>query len=108
MLPVFEAFLWGLSLPTGGLLASIVAIAEIIFSTIAAFQNKLPAAPAGAKTHLLASAYRVAGVSVTVVPKERSRRAFKKDFNSQLDTAKAAGVTVPQQAYLKLSLLEHL
>lgn len=103
-----EAFLSALSLPTGGLLASIVAIAEIIFSTIAAFQNKLPPAPAGARTFTMRSTYRVAQTTITVVPKERSRRAFKHDFNSQLDTAKTAGVTVPQQAYLKVTFWEHL
>ena len=102
-----ENFLGQLQIPTGGVLSAVIAIAQIVFSTIAAFENKLPTPPAGAKSMTLAGGMRVAGTSITVIPVARSRRAFKRSFNSALDTAKGQGVTVPKQAYLPLSLLEH-
>jgi hypothetical protein len=99
-------FLQSLQLPGGNIVTLIVGLANIVFSTITAFTNQLPVAPA---SFMLSSAnhYRLNGVEYTVVSKKRTRREFKKSWNAQLDSAKQNGVIVPQSAYLRLSFLEH-
>ncbi len=98
-----NAFLSALALPAGGILSLIIGLAQIIFSTIAGFMNNLPTAVKLKLSHL-----EVAGVHVDVVAKERTRRAFKKDFNRELDHAKKAGVGIPHAAYLHVGLFERL
>jgi hypothetical protein len=100
------AFLANLQLPGGGIVTLIVGLANIVFSTIAAFENQIPASPSSL-TLSSANHYQLAGVQYTVVSKMRTKREFKKSWNSQLDAAKVSGVAVPQSAYLKLSFFEH-
>ena len=102
-------FLQALNIGNVPLLNIIAGLAQIIFSTIAAFQNQLPTAIGLAKTTLVGATIRVAQTVVPVVPKTRTKRAFKKDWNGTLDSGKnALGIMVPETAYLKLSLFERL
>ena len=100
------AFLADLALPGGNIVTLISGLASIIFSTIAAFLNKLPASTAVTAIGPIHS-YRLSGLTYSVTAKYRTRRGFKKDWNSQLNSAKAEGVVVTQAAYMKLTLLEH-
>jgi hypothetical protein len=103
----FKTFLASLNV-SGGLLSIIVGLAQVIFSTIAAFMNQVPASFSLKRTVVLGDTFGVGSrVTGTIVPKMRSRGQFKKDFNSQLDGGRTVGVTVPQNAYLKLSFFEH-
>jgi hypothetical protein len=102
----FGNFLAQLQLPGGGLLNLILNLAGIVFSTIAGFINRLPV-PATFKSSVVSAQYRVSGQVLNVVAKERSRRAFKKDWNGELDSAKKAGVQVAPAAYMKLSFWQH-
>lgn len=101
----FSTFLKSLSI-SSSLVGVVVGIAQIIFSTIAAFSNKLPAVTT-LKMATVLRTMQVGSQTVPIVPKVRTRRAFKKDINSVLNTAKSQGVTVPPVAYMKLSLFEH-
>jgi len=104
----FRTFLASLNV-SGGLLGIVIGLGQIIFSTIAAFLNRLPATSSLRRTVSISSSERIAGTAmVVIVPKDRTRRAFKKDWNRVLDAGPAVGVVVPQSAYLKLSLFEHL
>lgn len=100
----FQSFLSSLNIPGGSLLAEIVALVQIIFSTIAAFQNQLPSS----NSVMLGNTVRMGNTMITYTPKHRTRRRYKHDYNSQLDAGKKIGVNIPQQAYMKLSLMEHL
>ena len=102
----FSTFLKSLSV-SSGLVGIIVGLANIVFSTIAAFQNQLPA-PASARFSAAIREVHVGAVSQTVTSKLRTKRAFKKDFNSTLDTGAKAGLVIPKSAYLPLSVWEHL
>jgi len=104
----FRTFLASLNV-SGGLLGIVIGLGQIIFSTVAAFLNRLPASSSLRRTVSISSSERIAGTAlVVIVPKDRTRRAFKKDWNRVLDAGPAVGVVVPQSAYLKLSLFEHL
>jgi hypothetical protein len=98
----FGKFLTQLNLPGGGLLNLISALVGLVLSTIAGFVNRLPAVPAG---FVASFSVRAPGVMFTVVPKSRSRRAYKKSWNAQLDSAK--GVKIPPEAKQHLSFFEH-
>lgn len=102
----FTGFLKSLSI-SGPLVAVVVGLAQVVLSTIAAFTNKLPAA-SRARLSVAASSVTVGGSTAVVMPKERSRRAFKKDWNSSLDDGKKLGVAVPPQAYMYVGFFEHL
>jgi hypothetical protein len=95
----FSNFISQLSGIVGTILKVVVSLVSVIISTIAGFVNSLP------KTATFTMSFAVAGAPVVAV--KRTRRVFKKDFNSQLDAAKTSGVTIPTRAYMKLSLLEH-
>lgn len=105
----FSTFLKALNV-SGGLLGLITGLAQVVYSTIDAFLGEIPTAAAAITTHAAAQrAYSVGTAPpVVVVPVHRTRRAFKKDFNSMLDSGTKIGVNVPSSAYLKLTLLEHL
>lgn len=103
----FKTFLQSLSV-SSPLLSIIVGIAQIIFSTIAAFMNRLPAASSLKRTVVLGSTLQVGGTTVAFTPKDRSVRRFKKDVNSFLDDQRHSTVTIPKNAYLPLSLWEKL
>lgn len=98
-------FLQNVQLPGGNIVTLVVGLANVVFSTIAAFANQLPTNGA---TIAAPTRYRVSGLEYGVVPKSRSRRAFKHDFNAELDKAKGFGVIVPHSAYLKVSIFEKL
>ena len=100
----FQQFLASLNVP-GTLFNVIAGLAQVILSTIAAFQNRLPAT---ATAKLVGDTYHVGTVSLAVVPKERRRGSYKRDFNSVLTTGTHYGVLCPQSAYLKMSLADHL
>jgi len=102
----FTTFLEALKV-SSPLLSIIVGLAQIVFSTIAAFVNQIPPAPAPAAS-LKMHAVSVGGIPVSVAAKSRTRRAFKKDWNSSLDTGVKQGVKVPKAAYLPVTFWEHL
>jgi hypothetical protein len=104
----FKTFLASLKV-NAGLLGIVVGLAQIVLSTIAAFMNRLPAA-SSLRRRLTLNDVHVAdsGYYLVVVPKERTRRAFKKDFNHVLDAGSSVGVIAPKSAYLHVSLLERL
>src|SRR4029077_6050623 len=68
----FQAFLQSLSV-SGGLLAIIAGLAQIIFSTIAAFMNRLPASSSLHRTVIISNTVRVGPGSFPVIPKERGK-----------------------------------
>jgi hypothetical protein len=103
----FKNFLASLNV-SGGLLAIIVGIAQVVLSTIAAFMNQLPAASSLKRTVVLGHTFLVGSTTAVVIPKDRTRRAFKRDFNSVLDGGPSAGVVIPPSARLKLSFWEKL
>ncbi len=107
----FKTFLAGLNVP-GTIFNVISGLAQVVLSTIAAFENQLPAAPtatAAAKhTVIVGDSFHVGGVTVAVVPKKRGRLAFKRDFNSVLDQAVKQHVVVPKSAYHHIPWYEHL
>jgi hypothetical protein len=102
----FSTFLKSLSV-SSGLVGIIVGLANVVFSTIAAFANQLPA-PATAKFSASIREIHVGAVVQTVTPKLRTRRVFKKDFNSTLDAGAKASLVIPKSAYLPLTFWEHL
>lgn len=101
----FSTFLKSLNV-SGGLVSIVVGLASVIFSTIAAFANQLPAVTPKFRTAV--QEIRVAKTIQAVTPKPRTKRAFKKDFNSVLDAGVKIGVMIPKSAYLPLSMWEHL
>jgi|SRR5271170_1781049 len=103
----FSTFVKSLGV-SGGLLGIIVGLAQIVFSTIAAFMNMLPAASSLKRTVTLSNTLQIGGTTVAVNPKMRTRRAFKKDYNAVLASAPKVGVTCPPSAYLPVSFWEHL
>lgn len=103
----FQSFLSGLNV-SSGLLAIVVGLAQVVFSTVTAFMNQLPASSSLKRTLVLGSTVKVGSSTATVVPKLRTRRAFKKDFNAVLDTSARVGAVVPKSAYLHVSFFEHL
>jgi hypothetical protein len=110
VLDQFGAFLNQLNVLPNGLFAIISGLAQVVISTITAFMGELPATStaAYARASAVRTTYSVGAVMIPVVPKKRSVKQFKKDFNSTLDGAKNTGVAVPQASYLKLTLSEHL
>ncbi len=101
----FQTFLTSLNV-SGGLLAIIAGLAQIVFSTIAAFMNQLPAASSLKRTLVMSATAKVGSTTVPVVPKSRSRRTFKHDFNSVLSSSPQVGVVCPASAYLPVSFWE--
>jgi hypothetical protein len=102
----FKTFLASLPI-SGGTLAIIVGLAQIVFSTIAAFLNQLPPASSLHRKLVIGPVFAVAGGGGVVIPKSRTRRAFKKDWNAMLDTAPQAGVVAPPSARLHIGFFEH-
>lgn len=101
----FSTFLKSLSV-SSGLVGIIVGLANVVFSTIAAFSNQLPK-PTTARMSMAIHTVQVGAVTQVVVPKTRTRRAYKKDFNATLDTATKSGIVVPKAAYLPVTFWEH-
>jgi len=101
----FTTFLSSLNV-SGGLLGIITGLAQVVFSTIAAFVNQLPASASLKRTTARISTVKVGPNVITVTPKMRTRRAFKKDWNATLKTAPSVGVICPASAYLPVSFFE--
>lgn len=105
----FTAFLRSLSFGDVGLFSLVSGLLQIVFSTIAGFQNKLPVlalAPQNKLSTSMAIAAQVSGVPV--VAQHRTVRQFKKDWNAQLDNGPSHDVNVPRSAYHHISVWEHL
>lgn len=81
---------------SGGLLSVIAGIAQIVFSTIAAFVNQLPTTAQLTQR----STVQVGSKSFPVVAKKRSVSQFKHDVNAVVDAGKAVGLNCPPNAYL--------
>jgi hypothetical protein len=88
----------------GTVISTVAGLAEIIFSTIAAFVAQLPASTSATKlkTLVASDSFRIGVNQFTYVPKHRTRRAFKKDWN------KVAAAGGHPEVELKLSFFEHL
>jgi hypothetical protein len=105
----YQQFLQTIQVSNSPLLSTVIALAQVALSTIVAFEQQLPPNPTPAPASAARiTSYTVAGQTVGISPKMRTRRAFKKDHNHVLDAAKKSGLAVPDSAYLKLTLLEHL
>jgi hypothetical protein len=100
----FGTFLRSLSIPGFGLFSMIAALVDVILSTIAGFKNRLP--PIAQKLNVTMQIAQLTGKAV--IPKHRTIRVFKKDWNAVLDTGPSLDVTVPQSAYHSISFWEHL
>lgn len=92
-----QAFLASINISDNKLLLLVTGLAQIILSTIAGFINSLPAS-AG---FVMQKSVRVSGQLITVTPKLRSIRGYKKDWNK---VCTANGHPEMQQ---HLSFLEH-
>lgn len=103
----FGNFLAALSIPTAGIFTLVKNLVSVILSTIAAFAAKLPASLAIRFGSTMTS-FRLNGQLVQVTPKERSRRRFKRDWNSVVESGKKEGAIAPPDAYLKLTFGEKL
>ena len=103
----FTTFVQSLGV-SGGLLGIITGLAQIIFGTLAAFMNKLPASSSLRRTVVIGSTVKVGTATVAVNPKMRTRRVFKKDWNATMATSPRVGVTCPPSAYLPVSFWEKL
>jgi len=99
----FGTFLRSLSIPGFGLFSMIAALVDVILSTIAGFQGKLPVL---AKQNITMQIAQLTGKAV--IPKHRTIRAYKKDFNAVLDTGSQLDVIVPKSAYHQISFWEKL
>lgn len=97
------SFLTALGLPGGGLLTLVTELGELLLSTIAGFVNK---ATASSGSQVAGATFRVGANVYAVTPKYRSRRGYKKSWNSTLHSA--SGVNVPKGAELHVSFFEHL
>jgi hypothetical protein len=95
----FKTFLASLNV-SGGLLSIIVGIAQVIFSTIAAFLNQLPPAVKGQRRTIVGGdTIRVSNQSFIVIPKNRNNTQFRHDVDAVLATA-GQGVVIPASARL--------
>jgi hypothetical protein len=103
----FQTFLASLNVP-GSIFSVISGLAQIVLSTIAAFENELPPVVAGKRTTVMATSAKLGQQTIPVMAKHRTRRAFKKDWNGVLDAGTKLGATIPKSAYQHLSLLERL
>ena len=103
----FRTFLGSLSI-SGNLLGIITGLANVVLSTLAAFMNDLPlqTMSPSKRTIVMADSARVATSTIPIIPKHRTRRAFKRDFEAVLNSAAAVGVTVAPSAHMHLSLDE--
>jgi len=108
----FQTFLASLNV-SGGVLGIISGLAQVVFSTIVAFMNQLPASSAALRTATVSSSFTIGSPifrnvnRVVILPKLRTRRVFKKDWNAVLATAPQVGVICPANAYLPLTFWEH-
>jgi hypothetical protein len=105
----FKSFLASLNI-SGGLLGIITGLATVVLSTIEAFINDLPATtmPHLKRTIVVGDTFRIANTTMPIVPVHRTRRVFKRNFNSVLDSGASVDVLVAPSAYMHLTLLEHL
>jgi hypothetical protein len=107
----FQTFLASLNVP-GSIFSVISGLAQIVLSTIVAFQNELPATPtstaAVSRTAVVGDTAHVGPNLITITPKKRTIRAYKKEWNAVLDAGVKVGVTAPKSAYHHLSLFERL
>jgi len=94
----FGNFLQQISVP-GGIVSIVVGLANVIFSTIQAFVNEVPAVATPTLRAAVAK-FTVAGATHVVAAKKRSNRAFRRDFDSVLDAGVKFGAVVPKSAYL--------
>jgi hypothetical protein len=96
----FQTFLASLNVP-GNIFSVISGLAQVVLSTIAAFEAQIPVAPAAAsRTTIVASSVHIGQQTITIVPKHRTVRAYKHDWNATLDTGVKLGVVVPASARL--------
>lgn len=102
----YQQFLQTIQVSNSPLLSTVIALAQVALSTITAFEQQLPPSPTPALARI--TSFTISGQTVGISPKMRTRRAFKKDHNHVLDAAKKAHLSVPDSAYLPLTLLEHL
>jgi len=103
----FQAFLSSVNIGNSPLLQTIVAIAQVVLSTIAGFVGKLPVTPA-TRMQLSHMTITMSGGTYPVNPVVRTRGNFKRNFNSDLDEGRKNGLTIPPEAYMKLTVAEHL
>jgi hypothetical protein len=97
----FSAFVGQLSGVAGKVLTVVVALVKVVISTIGGFVGELPASAASVLAKVSMNS------AIATPPVHRTRRGFKKDFNSTLDAGAKQGVICPSGAYMHLSLLEH-
>jgi hypothetical protein len=71
-------------LPGGAIVELAFGLAQIVLSTIAGFIGQLPAMPA---TVTMRKTFTVKGQTITITPVLRTKRAFKKVWNSAVDAA---------------------
>jgi hypothetical protein len=105
----FSTFLKSLNV-SGSLLGTIVGLAQVIFSTIAAFVNQVPAAPAAVRFTLPSKVAVAATAEFTVSANDKYMRrgSYKKGFNSKLTAGEKLGVVCPAAAYLPVTFWEKL
>lgn len=105
----FSVFLKSLNISGFGLFSMIAALVQIILSTIAGFLNRLPASTSINTAQHMNTVMQIAQrTGFAVVPKARTIRAFKKDWNAQLDNGHALDVIVPRSAYHKVTFWERV
>jgi len=107
----FQTFLASINVP-GNIFSVISGLAQVVLSTVAAFENQLPpttpAATAAARTTIVGATAHVGQAVIVITPKHRTVRAYKKDWNATLDAGTKLGVLVPKSAYHHISFFEHL
>lgn len=96
----FQAFLTSINVTDSKLLALVVGFGQIILGTIAGFETRFPMGPGNTK--LVGTTLRMSSLQAPIVPKERSLRTFKHDWND------LAGKGGHPEAKLHESLLENI
>lgn len=105
----FKTFLASLNI-NGGLLGIITGLATVVLTTIEAFINDLPATlmPKLRAMVTIGDTAHIASTTIVIVPKHRTIRVFKRDYNAVLDTAPSVDVLVKNSAYLHITVGQKL
>jgi hypothetical protein len=96
----FSSFVSQLGGIAGVVLTTVVDLVKVLISTIGGFINELPASAA-------MMARLNSHQQLSAAPVKRTKRAFKKAWNAQLDVASGHGVSCPTGAYLHIGFFEH-
>lgn len=98
----FNSFLASINVPNSPLLTTVIALVQVVLSTIAGFQNSVSGTNLALKSALSSSSFRLSGQVYAFTPQYRTKRAFKRDFNKICKAGNHPEIAIP------LTFWEHL